>query len=642
MLRLFKLIKYTFIKYLLLLIKVYKARRYLLRLIKRFILAVINTFLSFWSQALNFFRRTLVFIALIFPLFARIIIYYVSYPLFKNTFRSRLYLRPHLDIPTLFELLKKRDVNFVVLRWFEDLPFIEKGEDIDILIDDDDLSKIIDLFAHIPVGQAFDIYSFSGLEGTSYKGLPYYPPILAEKIVKSRVLYNNLYYIPDKKHYFLSLAYHAVYHKGKTSGLRNLHDGYRAEADHNYEKYLQQLANELGLQVDISFQGLHHFLKKNNWVPNFDTLRKLSANDSWLYSLLQEYILTDLGDGEFIVFVLREWVVRHKKLDFILKYITDKKIDILFVKELSEQEKKSATMGLRGGKWDRGPFPVDGGKPAFVVACFDYHPIALSKKQQDRQPFIKNANVLIKNRIRNEINGNKIWFQWANFIHSADDEIEAWDYIQNVLPEQKSKLINQVCERRLQYKTEYPILRSMPTNRTRAKVELINFNGEKAIKKTYKNGRERFLTREIFAFTFFGSKTSFFPDILDSGTNYVITKFYENLLDDRSDAERNILLEPYGKEIVDILRIFFDEGYALVDFFPKNLILTPKKEIKVIDTEFLYKYKVKPSTFVNSYDIQGLPKNFDGDLPFTFSRGDRGRTYNNTWRYIIGPLKKYL
>jgi hypothetical protein len=80
----------------------------------------------------------------------------------------RRHLAPGLDLEIFFERLKQRDVRYVVLRWFDTLPFVGEEEDIDLLVADEDLDYVRSLLAtrrSVRTTQKFDIYSVSGLPG---------------------------------------------------------------------------------------------------------------------------------------------------------------------------------------------------------------------------------------------------------------------------------------------------------------------------------------------------------------------------------------------------------------------------------------------------------------------------------------------
>ena len=110
-------------------------------------------------------------------------------------------------------------------------------------------------------------------------------------------------------------------------------------------------------------------------------------------------------------------------------------------------------------------------------------------------------NVYLKNDIRDRINAEIPFFKQMNCIHSADNEREAWEYIRLVIPEQEESLHAEVKMRRSIYKTQYPVHHLFASNRTRAKIECIDYHGQKAVKKTFKLGMERFFEREKFSIT---------------------------------------------------------------------------------------------------------------------------------------------
>ena len=129
------------------------------------------------------------------------------------------YIDPTLDIEELFSIFNDRGIRYTVLRWFEDIPYLTKGDDVDMLVHDDDLAKIKDLFVILPTGIPCDIYACRlSPDQAPQRRLPL---SLEAGSGNSGYQYSvqGYYRVPDTKHYFLSLAYHAVYHKAEPSGL---------------------------------------------------------------------------------------------------------------------------------------------------------------------------------------------------------------------------------------------------------------------------------------------------------------------------------------------------------------------------------------------------------------------------------------
>ena len=565
------------------------------------------------------------------------------FPFLRSRAGTRRYLRADFTIEEFFQILRKRNIEYVVLRWFNNLPQVKDGEDLDLLVADKDLNEIRDLFGYDSSKQKFDIYSVSGLSGSDYKKIPYYPVHLAQKILEDRVFYKNLYTVPSPTKHYLSMLYHVVFHKGEKSGL--LYGGKTCsrskKSDHDYTSVINDIAEKNGFQkVDQNFETYYGVLEKEYWIPELDTLRILAQSDEWLSKLLKIDGKTDLEDQNLMVFVIRDWVVKNCKMDTVLDYLKLHLIDVISIHHLDEKQKEKAAKYIRGGKWDKGPYPKSGGKPVAFIICYDYQPKWPSQFQLKLYPNLKNANTLIKHKIRDFLNAELFMWNHVNALHSSDDQKEAFLYIEKVIPDQKKHVQKKILKRREAYNTKHPVLYLYPTQQTRSKIERIDYNGKTAIKKTFKLGQERFAKREKMAYEQLSSKISTVPTLLESGDNYVIIPFFYNTLDELNKSARKKKIKCFSQEIIDTMKAFYEKGYALIGFYDGNLLVTPSGKLKIIDYEFLYKYKKCPESFEKSYDIIGVPKGFDGDLP----RGIKGKghTYKNTWQSLLGPLKQYL
>lgn len=557
---------------------------------------------------------------------------YIQY----NSSQARRYIRRDIDIHQFFRILLERKVKYVVLRWFDQLPNICEGEDLDILLDDRDVSRVSDLFVfhdnrHIPV----DLYSVTGIEGTSYKSVPYYPPHLAAKILSNRMLLHDIYSVPSPDDYFLSLVYHVVFHKGEDSGLALYSYSHSKNSGHDYVSVLKSLSAATRFAVSsFEYYALFSFLQREGWVPTLDTLRVLSRSDTFLQVLLDSQIVntTDIPEG-LMVFVVRDWAVKNKRLDFILERLSSSQLDIVSVESISRSNRCDAINFIRGGKWDRGPYPVSGGEPAVVIVAYDYDPKHPSIDSLKKYPFIANQNILIKHRIRDEINAELPLWKQVNCLHSADDIAESLQYIRVALPDREDALLDRVRERQRIFATEFPVLETYKPNGTRSKTEKINFNGRLAVKKTFKLGCERFAKREIFAYQTFSDLCDAVPPLLAYSSNYIIIPWYENALDGLTSRQKKATIRQFSGKILAAMRCFYENGYAIIGFYPGNLIITPEGDLKIIDFEFIYKYESIPSDFSQCYDLAGIPADFNGDLPVDSKKS--GHTYNNTWKGFL-------
>lgn len=206
--------------------------------------------------------------------------------------RARRYIPPELGIEPFFHALRDRGTRYVLLRWFDRLPEIRPGSDVDLLIHDDDVDTISDLFTHEIRGIPCDLFSVSGLPGTAYRGyhgIPYLPPDKAAGVVARSRMFKNLYRIPSPEDHFLSLAYHAVYQKGLKSGLPTSNACLQPEPSprHDYAGDLAKLALETGFVVPITMEGLDNDLGKRGWRPSPEMLVKLAKRNRWIASGLR-------------------------------------------------------------------------------------------------------------------------------------------------------------------------------------------------------------------------------------------------------------------------------------------------------------------------------------------------------------------
>lgn len=553
--------------------------------------------------------------------------------LFPPKNKVRRYINPELGIAGAIAELNRRGVRYVVLRWFEDFPDWPDGEDMDFIVEDADFGLLEGPIVRYESPQAVDVYTVSARSG--WNGMPCYPPHLARKMLEARVDRRGCW-VPAPREHFLSLCYHVVYHKSEASGLPVTRSEWEAAAlrEERYTATLRRLGDGLGYSFVPCLEDLLRILEREGWHPPVDTLRKLSLHSPWLKAIAAERE-TAAGDGELMVFVVRETPIRMGLWDFILDYLKHPRngLEILWSGSLAPEQKERAMESIRGGEWGRGPFPRSGGAPAAFIVAFDYHPIPCGERRRVTHPHVRNERAFLKEYVRDEINRMLLRTRRMNSIHGSDDETEAWDYLENVFdPSFVDSLRAEVARRREAYRTPERVIRTLPTIRTRAKVEIVDWHGQTAVRKTYKAGFERFAMREVGAYRTLGGKHPWIPDLLEAGDNYLILPYYEDALSGKPDSMRARELRRREREIWDFLVFLYSEGFFLVDFHPSQLILTPRGEIKVVDFEYFYAYDVKPDSFIHSYQLVGVPPGFQGDMP----RGHGTRmSYRKPWRGIL-------
>ena len=507
---------------------------------------------------------------------------------------KRRYINPDLGVSGFFNAISKYD--YVVLRWFEDLPYIEPGEDIDILVSDDDLESIDKfLTGSKHYGIPCDIYTCGGLPGTDYRSVSYYPVKAAENIVKNSVLLKNNVKAPNDKEYLFSMIYHAVYHKGFDSGI--LSDLFAGDThpvpDHNYKEIIKNLAQKAGIKLPelFSLEALDLFLEENGWKPQNDTLKKLSRRNEWIgkchFSRERE---TDLHWSGFTLFIIRE-----KGLPFlseIKNYLWNEGFDILLEQEIPLEDREVVSKNIRGGNWNRGPWPESGGGPVYIIAVYDLHPLEVDELLAEKHIGIENSRIAgTKIKIRDYINKFQEKNKRCNVLHSADNSLEALEYAAHIIPGKIRDIEKKILELKELFKTPYPVIKNLSRYARRAKIEIVDFHGVESVCKTFKPGRERFMKREILARELKGN-LGCISEIVETGPNYIILKKYENTIEKIYIKGRYLPVEFIG-EIKKMLSHFRSLGYECIDFSPGNLVYNDKDGLKILDFEFFQKGDLK-------------------------------------------------
>ena len=559
----------------------------------------------------------------------------------KNRLRKnrgkRRYIHPKLGVEGFFKAMKEEDIHYAVLRWFESLPQVGEGEDIDILVADEDIHRMEPyLTGTKSFGTPCDIYTASGLPGTSYRGIAYFPEHLARELLETARLQQDLVRVPDPRRYLLSMAYHATYHKGYESGIPSVTgNSLRVESlDHDYPAALRACEAEAGICIpEMTLEGLDSFLQAHNWSPARDALEKLSARNSWV----KDRFFTDLTELEpywrgFSVFIVREQGIEY--LDLARSILTDAGFDILFETAIEGDARSRAARSLRGGNWNRGPWPMSGGLPAWLFAVNDCFPVTPPKALLEKHQGLANARLLdTKNRIRDAVNRQKFRGNQSNVIHSADNPHQGLEYLHTVCPDMQVLATIEAELKKVYegFRDRFPVLQTLSGHGRRAKVELVSYHGAKAVCKTYRPGRERFLERELLARQVGGDLPEMSP-ILEAGNNYFLIPWYEDHLDRTKALPLWVL-----RRTKEIISHFRGQGYELIDFKPKNIILDKTEGMKILDFEFMQTGLTGTGELTGNYCWYSPGSSFNGDLPVGSKTGTSN--YRRYWFAATGiPL----
>jgi hypothetical protein len=543
---------------------------------------------------------------------------------------ARRYLSPDLDLEEFFARLRQNDVCYVVLRWFDSLPHVDPGEDIDLLVADQDLAFVRSLMSDRPGlrrTQKFDIYSVSGLPQSDFNNVPYYPPRFAQAVLDRGVWLRDRYRVPSLQDHYDSLAYHAVYHKGSASGLAGgtRPDEIPQTSDHDYAAVLTELGLRLDRPLPPTLDSLDRYLAERDLRPPLDTLERLEPSNPWIHARF----FADQPDVDRVwrglaVFVLRDRA--QAQVEVAVRELDRQGFEVLDVVALDPAQREAASHRLRGGNWAQGPWPRSGGEPSTFVIAYDLVPdldgpegaTAVNRR-------ILRAKLQLRDRLLDALDPSARY----NPVHSSDNAGQALDYL-TVLGDPD------VVERirvRAQCLVDssafpYPVIRLLPGQGRRAQVALVEHpvHGV-SVCKVFRPGAARFFERELRARKDLGDLPEV-PELLDSGERWLLTPHY---VDQGTHVRRPIphyqeaqLTPAASRALTRFAVALHERGLFLLDLSTHNLISDARAGLKVLDLEFLQEYAEPAPHVGGSYTFHGVPAGVDGyDIPLIGRRERR-------------------
>lgn len=546
----------------------------------------------------------------------------------KNKKIKRMYIPEKLGVSGFFEKLNYEGVSYVVMRWFEQLPHVDNDEDIDMLVSDEDLEKVRGyLSENKKKGVPCDIYSVSGMPGSDYRGVSYYPPYLASEIISSSIIASNGVKRPSELNHFLSMVYHVLFHKGYLAGLAvrdNNDESKRINPEHDYSEVIYELSRKSDICIqDTSMESLLKILEEYGWVPPRDTLEKLAKRNEWILDrFFKNSSMNSCWHG------LAVFIIRDKGSDLIHEiksilinegfYIVDEGL-------IDSNKRKSAALNIRGGNWHRGPWPKSGGFPAYFMAVFDILPKTPKDKDLEKHFALDNKRIIdAKVKIRNYYNESQPSRNHCNVVHSSDNADQAIDYLRVLSHEFKLEEIDKTIKSiRSEMEIPWPIIKSLSNHGRRAVVNVIEYKGGLAVCKTFKPGFERFKDRELRARELSEGFHEVLP-VLEVHGMSIIFPYYENATDIKSlNVDEMILVK---KVILNFRR----QGFELIDFKPSNIMRSSEGELIFYDFEFLQETEVRESTLKGCYCWYGCPD--DGKIDIPQGLGKISNPYSYFWK----------
>lgn len=522
-----------------------------------------------------------------------------------------------MSVDAFFRALGDAGVDYCILRWFDDLPDVEPGEDIDLLVADDSLPALHRILGsqRLPLRTTtLDVYSASGLPRSDHLGVAYYPPRLARQILDSGQLVDGTFRVPDPQMHFRSLAYHAVVRKGPASGVPLATGGDVTRSDHDYFDVLERLAPADGHDGPITLEALAAHLRSVDWLPAHDTVDRFRSSRPWLDRLFERHAAElRLPDG-VIVYLIREAAVERGIDDEIVRQLDRLGMEIVHDSRLDDHQMTEAANDLRGGVWHQGPFPVSGGRPCRIIVAADpFHPF-----RDDAARGKKPLGTRAKERARQVVMADIPRGERFNPIHSTDDSTQSADYIELLLPGEIGAIVAQLdalaeCRRRPSEDAEL-----INTTMRRAVVWRTSVAGQAAITKTFRPGARAHLERERSAHRLLVDRHEP-PELLgNEGPSIVRTMI---------DHEPPDPWRPLSMDLIDQLvrfaEVLNERGLVLLDLSPGNAIADRTGRLRVIDFEFLFEHQPQHRRVGSSPTVRGVGSGWALDSPLFASRDGR-------------------
>jgi len=355
----------------------------------------------------------------------------------KSFLGERSYFPEGWSHREFINFLNHEKIEYVVLRWQQNIENWPEGDDIDLLVSDDDISRLRDALDVRLGTKPVDLHAVSGGESGRHDKMAYFPPALAKEILSRKVLENGMW-MPCKEDMLKCFAYHLIFHKGKNAKLAASAAGPKKPG--RYSDELERLAGIAGGDINPDYESVYAFLESQNFVPPLDMISRISHDNAWV----KENLTTttpepdvDLSKLKNIsVIILRDIVREWGNLKELREDILSEGFDIVLEKELSKDEQSFAAHEIRGGNWSAGPWPTNGGKPYYMFILKDENPIKPNAKQLKQYPNLENARVLFKREWRDAVNGKLAdKALHANFVHASDNAHESYDYIKIIAPD---------------------------------------------------------------------------------------------------------------------------------------------------------------------------------------------------------------
>lgn len=360
--------------------------------------------------------------------------------------RLLLKVRQGVGAARAFRVMSDAGIKYVLLR----PPKLDRGAlaDYDILLDERDLARFLDLEIHCSASSdaasaEFDLYLTSS-ERLDAKSV--IPPHLTNALFADARRDDQGCMRLSGDSQFAALAFHTLFFKAE--------EAYSNKAP-SASEVVAQLENVSPLPdngTTFHPSKLWNYLEAKDFLPPLDVCRKLSQSlqlasqqPSWLEQKLSPSRL--FRSKELILFVIRSGANDEIVARETLNFFDVPQNRVLANRPLTSDEVDRAVAMIRGGVWRESPESSDAGLPARLVCWIDHDPKPPRVEAGSEHPFLGNDIYARKQILRKHLS-SKVFRDDspALYFHCPDDEREALDYAEVIESGLSRNLIKAVAE----------------------------------------------------------------------------------------------------------------------------------------------------------------------------------------------------
>jgi len=318
------------------------------------------------------------------------------------------------------------------------------------------------------------------------------------------------------------------------------------------------------------------------------------------------------------VFFIRARAVEAGFGPRILECLRENGFEELMVVELDPDLADRAAKEFRGGNWGRGPYRVSGGAPAMVCVALDLLPVAIDEAHRSNFPDADNRRITdAKYATRDLVNEGVAKAEHYNPVHSTDNSFQAWRVVRAIVPNYEKDLHEKVEALRRDFATNAPV-RDMTKHGRRSKVELVEFAGGHAIRKTFRPSALDFMRREIEVIERLSPLCPEVPRLLDRGENYIVMEYVGDGASPpakrHNDAPPRPLALGHVRKLAELIKTSVANGFDPIDLRADGNVIYGPDQLKLIDFE--YWRPCDPATLAeNSMCLSGISAEDSGNRP---------------------------